>query len=341
MNRQETLLYFARKNLGKPYKYGAQPSEAPCHFDCSSFIQYLYKQIGIQLPRTALDQASAGRTVLLHKHELEIGDLFFIKGKWGHYNPLFPEGIGHVGMYIGNEKILSAKHQTIKNQEVGCVREDDLAEFLKMNDLVVIKRILNRKLVNLSPIQAARKYDKCDVIIILAGGILDDGGLPDSVRKRVQTGVSLYKQERAPLLLMSGRWSKYRERHLPPMTEAESMARSAQLMGVSQTAIIKEDQSNTTESNILHIKNRFLEQHGWKKILVVTSDFHMPRAKFLFKTILGSEYEIEFSETETTASSIKRLKWKLQEMIALLAAKAKHGALYSHLFTQHSFKRYE
>jgi cell wall-associated NlpC family hydrolase len=146
MKRKEKLkrrlVYFAQKHLGKPYKYGAKPWEAPKTFDCSSFVQYLYKRINVNLPRTALEQAHLGKKVNPEKG-LEIGDLIFVKGGWGHYDPQFPEGIGHVAIYIGDGKIIHAKYEKNKNgSDDGKVKEDPVKAMLNRKDLIVIKRIL-------------------------------------------------------------------------------------------------------------------------------------------------------------------------------------------------------
>ncbi|OQB44585.1 MAG: putative endopeptidase p60 precursor [Parcubacteria group bacterium ADurb.Bin159] len=143
IKQQKRLVHFALKNIGKPYKYGAKASEAPKCFDCSSFVQYLYKKIGINLPRTALAQAHFGKTIDYKKEELEIGDLIFIKGKWGHYNPEFPQGIGHVLMYIGDKKMIEAKLEKDKNgKAIGKVQITPASEILNRQDIVVIKRII-------------------------------------------------------------------------------------------------------------------------------------------------------------------------------------------------------
>ncbi len=149
MSREEKLVFFAKKHLGKPYRYGAKPSEAPKTFDCSSFAQYLYKKIGINLPRTALDQASCGKPFRRDKKALRIGDLLFIKGGWGHYNPTYPTGIGHVGIYVGNGKVINARStpiksgsKEIKGKEIGKVIEDPVESFLNRSDFVTIRRIL-------------------------------------------------------------------------------------------------------------------------------------------------------------------------------------------------------
>lgn len=143
MNKEaarKKLLTLARGNLGKPYKYGAKPEEAPNFFDCSSLIQYLYKQIDVDLPRTALDQTSRG--VEIKKNDkLEIGDLIFIKGSWGHYNPEFPDGIGHVVIYIGGSKTISARYARYLKTD-GKVVEESVNDYLSRNDFRLIKRIL-------------------------------------------------------------------------------------------------------------------------------------------------------------------------------------------------------
>jgi len=83
MKREDRLVYFAKKHLGKPYKFGAKTYEAPKTFDCSSFVQYLYKRIDINLPRTALGQALVGKTIASRKELLKVGDLLFFKGGGG------------------------------------------------------------------------------------------------------------------------------------------------------------------------------------------------------------------------------------------------------------------
>ncbi|MBZ9634530.1 C40 family peptidase [Clostridium sp. FP1] len=68
-------------------------------FDCSGFVQYIYKNFGIDLPRTSMDQINQGRSVTINN--LEKGDLVFFMT-----NPALPHEVSHVGMYIGNNKFV-------------------------------------------------------------------------------------------------------------------------------------------------------------------------------------------------------------------------------------------
>ena len=62
----------ARSVLGAPYRYsGADPRG----FDCSGLTSYAFAAAGVPLPRTAAEQADAGRWVALD--ELAAGDLVF------------------------------------------------------------------------------------------------------------------------------------------------------------------------------------------------------------------------------------------------------------------------
>lgn len=84
----------ARNLLGQPVIWGgASPAQG---FDCSGLVQYVYRQAGINLPRTADLQFLVGRTVLTAA--LQPGDLVYFTT----YEP----GPSHVGIYIGNDKFI-------------------------------------------------------------------------------------------------------------------------------------------------------------------------------------------------------------------------------------------
>lgn len=139
---REKLVSFATEQLGKPYKYGAKPAKNPKDFDCSSFVQYVYKKIRINLPRTAIEQARCGKKVNNRK-KLKAGDLIFMKGIVGRYNSEFPEGIGHVAMHIGDNKIIQVKYKKNKDgSDDGKVFIEKAEKILNRKDLRVIKRII-------------------------------------------------------------------------------------------------------------------------------------------------------------------------------------------------------
>ena len=145
--QRERLRRFALKKLGAPYKYAVKKSEIGKLFDCSSLTQYLYRRIGIEIPRSTILQASCGRMVPTRKHglmfqpkDLKVGDLLFFKGEKGHYNKEFPQGIGHLEMYLGNGKLIEAcGHGRENNHKVRLI---NLKKELKRGDFCLVKRIL-------------------------------------------------------------------------------------------------------------------------------------------------------------------------------------------------------
>ncbi|WP_067844329.1 NlpC/P60 family protein [Nocardia lijiangensis] len=78
--------------VGDPYVWGAT---GPDQFDCSGLVQWAFKQVGKNVPRTSSAQASYG--TLVDKDELQPGDVVF-----------FYSDISHVGIYAGNGLMLHA-----------------------------------------------------------------------------------------------------------------------------------------------------------------------------------------------------------------------------------------
>lgn len=139
---REKISAEARKQLGKPYDYGARWQDAPKKFDCSSFAQYIYKKIGIRLPRVSIDQAAVGRRVPPKKSAIKVGDLIFIRGRNGRYNRRFPKGIGHVIVVTGPDEVIHARYRKEHGKDGGSVVRQTLAKILKRKDVTVIKRYL-------------------------------------------------------------------------------------------------------------------------------------------------------------------------------------------------------
>lgn len=86
----------AEKYVGMPYHWGGNNPKSS--FDCSGLMQYAYKQVGVNLPRTSSQQSKVGKPV--DKTKLSLGDLLFY-----HYGGA---GIDHVAMYAGGGKQVAA-----------------------------------------------------------------------------------------------------------------------------------------------------------------------------------------------------------------------------------------
>lgn len=95
----EAIVNLAKEYLG--YKYVSGGTSPKTGFDCSGFTQYIYKQFGITINRTAATQNSNG--VAVSKDDLQLGDLVIFNGESN-------KSIGHVGIYIGNDDFIHASN---------------------------------------------------------------------------------------------------------------------------------------------------------------------------------------------------------------------------------------
>ena len=85
--------------LGLPYVWGGESTQTG--FDCSGMVQYVYREVGIDLPRVAQNQYDAGPAVPPGS-TVEPGDLvFFGSGT---------NDVSHVGMYVGDGLMIDAPH---------------------------------------------------------------------------------------------------------------------------------------------------------------------------------------------------------------------------------------
>lgn len=88
--RIEQLKNFASGFLGRKYRYGAT---GPKTFDCSGFTSYVFRNIGIELPRTSRMQYGLGEKI--ERTDLREGDLVFFSSPSSGCGK-----VGHVGIVV-------------------------------------------------------------------------------------------------------------------------------------------------------------------------------------------------------------------------------------------------
>ena len=83
----------AKKYLGVPYVWGG--NNPRIGLDCSSFVQHTFRDLGVELPRVARQQAREG-TEVPSLAQAKPGDLIVTRGG------------GHIGIYLGENKMIHA-----------------------------------------------------------------------------------------------------------------------------------------------------------------------------------------------------------------------------------------
>lgn len=99
VSKGSQIINYGKQFMGRPYKFGAATTTTAV-FDCSSFMKYIFKKYGIDLPRTSVAQSKVGKAV--SKANLQVGDLVFFSSG----SRATGKNVTHVAVYAGNGKIL-------------------------------------------------------------------------------------------------------------------------------------------------------------------------------------------------------------------------------------------
>ena len=94
----QQLLRKARSAIGTPYVPGGM---SPGGFDCSGFVCWAYKSVGVSLPRTAREQSVVGKRIN-NVEEMQVGDIVAFRHPRRGY---------HTGIYVGDGKFIHSPHR--------------------------------------------------------------------------------------------------------------------------------------------------------------------------------------------------------------------------------------
>ena len=98
----EQIVNYAYNFLGTPYVWGGTSTSG---FDCSGFTQYVFKQMGYSIKRTAAQQLTCGYAVT----DLQLGDLVFFENTY-----TTGADASHVGIYVGDNQFIHAAGGGVK-----------------------------------------------------------------------------------------------------------------------------------------------------------------------------------------------------------------------------------
>ena len=127
------------------------------------------------------------------------------------------------------------------------------------------------------PLKFAHEPQHADAIVVFGGGVGETGQAGQGYEERVDYAVELYKKGFAKnLIFSSGAQSTFPEPYV--------MKALAVSLDVPSDAIILEDRAASTYENV-KFSGRILGERGWKKIILISSPYHMRRASLVFRKI--------------------------------------------------------
>jgi len=148
----------------------------------------------------------------------------------------------------------------------------------------IVTMTLVRSLEGRYPPVSAANLPHADAIVVL-GGVTRAQTYPRPTHEmneagdRLLYGAWLYRQGAAPRILLSGGETLWTGPNLA--AEADAMAEILAVMGIPPEALLLERKSYNTYKNAVE-SYKILAQHGYTRIILVTSAMHMPRAYPLF-----------------------------------------------------------
>ncbi len=178
-----------------------------------------------------------------------------------------------------------------------------------------------------------------DAIIVLAGGMKASGELSDSSIRRVKKAISLFNLGLSKIVIMSGKQTLLRN-DAPTLSEAEAMAAYAADAGIPASAILIEKKSSNTLSNLYFVNRDFLMPRNFQKIILVTSDYHLKRVKYITSKFLGKDVIVRFEVASSKKANLISFKRVINEFISLGLARQYLAAIKDgdHKMIDHLFR---
>jgi uncharacterized SAM-binding protein YcdF (DUF218 family) len=155
---------------------------------------------------------------------------------------------------------------------------------LYVGSMPIVGSRLTHWLESRYPTLALDQVESADAIVPL-GGIFGppvaDGFLPNlgEASERLEAGIVLWQKQKAPWLVFTGGrvpWSTHTE------VEGAACKRAAIARGIPEEQILVTREVGNTVDEALAVGD-LMRERGWRKIILVTSAWHMPRAARLFR----------------------------------------------------------
>lgn len=146
------------------------------------------------------------------------------------------------------------------------------------------------------------------VAVVFGAGLMRDGGPTAILRDRVQQAANLYFAHKVEKLLMSG------DNRFVDYNEPEAMRQYALSLGVPDIDIVLDYAGRSTYDTCYRAKAIF----GLKQVILVTQQFHLPRAIFLCSMLGLDAVGVESDMRTYLRSSL--FWWNARELLATVNA---------------------
>jgi uncharacterized SAM-binding protein YcdF (DUF218 family) len=187
-----------------------------------------------------------------------------------------------------------------------------------------------------------------DAILIPGGGVREGGTIPSWVQRRFDRAVRIH-QGAYIVALSAGTTHRPppADKHGFPIFESIAGARYLMEAGIPPEQILTETQSYDTIGNAFFSRVVHVDPRGLRRLLIITSDFHLPRTEAVFRWVYGLEpqslsYELHFEgvsdpsmDPEVLRDREGRERESLKETVDLARQMTQMPEFHQWLFTKH------
>ena len=189
-----------------------------------------------------------------------------------------------------------------------------------------------------------------DAILIPGGGVREAGALPPWTQRRLDHALSIDTGRELFIALSAGTVHKPLPRTVDGFAIFESNAAAMYLIerGIAPQRILTETSSYDTIGNAFFARVIHVDPRGLRRLLVVTSQFHMARTRAIFEWVFGLDpppggYTLHFHEvsdegldSEILAARYAKEEEGLKQVKAIMERITTLSGLHEWLFSEHA-----
>ena len=155
---------------------------------------------------------------------------------------------------------------------------------------------------------------KLDALIVLGAGLTKKWTLPKEAKERCNKAIGEFHKHNPKYIIVSGKYS-YKLKKKPHKTEAKLMKEFLESKGIPSNKILTEKHSKDTFGNAYFTRQYIIDPKRIKNIAIITSDYHIPKAAFLFRKIYGKQYTLHFIAARSSHGPKQLQRLKTREKI--------------------------
>ncbi|MBR2823308.1 MAG: YdcF family protein [Clostridia bacterium] len=156
--------------------------------------------------------------------------------------------------------------------------------------------------------------DDYDAIVVLGAQVLPSGEPNTQLQWRLDTALRIWEKKQVPIVVCGAQGKD------EPLTEAEAMKTYLTAHGVPAEMILTDPDSFNTRENIRNAARLLRERGDVNKVMIVTSDYHLPRAMAIARDAgletagMGSPCKPEYCIKNHAREALSWVKYWLQKV---------------------------